>query len=84
MPELSQQKKELVKNFIAELTAVSPEKLDLEQRLVGSGALDSIKIAQVVIFISDEFSIDLLRSDLSPENFESLSRIFGLIESNLV
>ena len=45
-----------------------------------AGVLDSLAVLGVVGFIEPEFSVELSPSDLTDENFETLSAIARLVE----
>ena len=45
-----------------------------------AGVLDSLAVLGVVGFIEPEFSIELSPSDLTDENFESISSIARMVE----
>jgi len=48
--------------------------------LVQSGLIDSINIAQIVVFLEGNHSITLQDEDLVPETFETLNGLFSVIE----
>ena len=50
-----------------------------EKRLVSDGLLDSLDIMTVVTEICDTFDVDILPTDVVPENFESVEAMWALI-----
>lgn len=50
-----------------------------ETRLVSDGLLDSLDVMTIVTEICDEFDVDILPTDIVPENFESAQTIWELI-----
>ncbi len=50
-----------------------------EVRLVSDGLLDSLDVMTIVTEICDEFDVDILPTDIVPENFESAQTMWDLI-----
>lgn len=50
-----------------------------EERLVSHGLLDSLDVMTIVTEICDEFDVDILPTDIVPENFESAQTMWDLI-----
>lgn len=50
-----------------------------ETRLVSDGLLDSLDVMTIVTEICDAFDVDILPTDIVPENFESAQAIWELI-----
>jgi len=51
-----------------------------EQNLIGDGVLDSLDIMEIVSEISDGFNVTLSPADISPQNFNSASALWEMIE----
>ena len=51
-----------------------------EKKLVSGGLLDSLDVMTIVTEICDEFDVDILPTDIVPENFESAEAMWQLIE----
>jgi acyl carrier protein len=51
-----------------------------EEPLLESGIVDSLGILDLVAFIESEFKVRVDDDDLTPENFNSISRIVAFIE----
>jgi acyl carrier protein len=49
--------------------------------LLETGMLDSQGVLEVVGYIEEKFSLRIADEDLVPENFQSIDRIAGFIES---
>ena len=49
--------------------------------LVQSGLIDSIKMAQIVIFLEGDHSISFRDEHLVPETFETINALFSVIEN---
>jgi acyl carrier protein len=45
-----------------------------------TGVIDSTGVLELVTFVEDEFSIDVLDDDLRPENLDSIARLLSFIE----
>lgn len=50
-----------------------------EKKLVSGGLLDSLDVMTIVTEICDEFDVDILPTDIVPENFESAEAMWQLI-----
>jgi acyl carrier protein len=55
--------------------------LSNDDQLVDSGIIDSLGVMTVLSFLEENFSIKIPDSELTPENFASLSSITALVES---
>ena len=51
-----------------------------ETDLMELGILDSLAIAQLVMFLEDTFSLELDPDDIDPENFKSVDAMVALVE----
>ena len=50
-----------------------------EKKLVTDGLLDSLDVMTIVTELCDEFDVDILPTDIVPENFESAEAMWALI-----
>lgn len=65
--------------FVEELELVAPPQADDD--LIEAGLVDSVMVMDFVFFISDEIGVQLTAADLGRENFQTVSRIRGLIDT---
>lgn len=49
--------------------------------LIETGIIDSLGIMKLIIFLENNYSIHVKDDDLIPENFDSISSIYSLIEN---
>lgn len=72
-----------IKKFI--LTEIvkdsSCKDIDPYASLIENGIIDSLGIQKLIVFIEDNFSIDIADDDLIPDNFESLRAITVFLNS---
>jgi len=57
----------------------SPEDLDLDYPLLEREVVDSLGIFKIISFLETEYDIEIDDEELIPENFESISKIAGLV-----
>ncbi len=55
-----------------------------EDPLVASGVVDSLGIFEVIAFVEEQFSVDVLPEDVVIDNFETVHAIGSLVRSRLV
>ena len=72
-----------LKTFIQELLSDYGESPDLgdDDSLVTSGLLDSQAILRMVVFVEDEFGVDLGERGFDPNDFDSLTNLMRLVSS---
>ncbi len=80
MCSLSNEQKTFLRKFISSLIDDQSRQLNDSDSLVQSRLIDSINIAQIVIFLEENHSITLKDEDLVPETFETLNGLFSVIE----
>jgi acyl carrier protein len=51
--------------------------------LIESGIIDSMGVMTLLVFLEDEFSIQIPSEELMPENFSSISAITILVERQM-
>lgn len=54
--------------------------LDRDASLVQSGLVDSLGMEELILFLEDEFGIEIADEDLLPDNFDSVTAIVSLVE----
>lgn len=70
-----------MEELIALLHEIMPNvDFQTEQHLVTSGILDSLTTVTLVARLSEAYDIEITPLDLVPENFESASAIYALIQ----
>ena len=60
-----------------------PKNFDLNFQLMESGALDSIGVFNLIVFLEREFNIKIGLEDLSAEYFGTLARLANFVEHKL-
>ena len=71
--------RDFITHEILHETLASP--LGDDDQLVNSGIIDSLGVMTLLSFLEEQFSIKIPDSELTPENFASLSTITALVES---
>ncbi len=51
-----------------------------EEHLIDDGILDSLDIVSLITEINDNFDVVITAKDIVPENFNSLSALYALVE----
>lgn len=51
-----------------------------DDQLIESGIIDSLGVMTMLVFLEDEFSLQIPGEDLVPENFASINAIATLVE----
>lgn len=82
MSSLSNEQKTSVRKFILSLIDDQSRQLDDSDSLVQSRLIDSINIAEIVVFLEGTHCITLKDEDLVPENFETVNSLFSVIEKS--
>ncbi len=70
-----------LKTFLQELLADYGKETDFsdDDLLVTSGLLDSLAVLRMVVFLEEEFGIDLAERGFDQNDFDSLSNIMRLV-----
>lgn len=70
-----------LRDFVIEelLYAFDSPELGLDDELLGSGLLDSMASAQLMMHVESEFEIKLKPTDLTFENFNTLNALAQLV-----
>ena len=67
---------------LAELLYASDvSELSVDEELLGSGLLDSIGAAQLMVYIEEHYAIQFQPQDLTFDNFNSLAALATLVAS---
>ena len=69
-----------VRQFILQNFYVSdPAALDAENSLITEGIVDSTGLLEVIAFIENEFAIQVLDEETTPDNLETIGRITAFV-----
>jgi acyl carrier protein len=82
MSSISNEQKTSVRKFILSLIDDQSRQLDDSDSLVQSRLIDSINIAEIVVFLEGTHCITLKDEDLVPETFETVNSLFSVIEKS--
>lgn len=76
--------KETLRNFLQELLAEYGETADFsdDTSLVISGMLDSLAVLRIVVFLEQEFGLDLSERGFDQNDFDSVASIMRMIEGD--
>jgi len=74
--------KERIKKFILEELIYDKQLSDVEDTdsLLESGLIDSLNIAELIIYLEKKFLIQISDLDMIPENFENIEAITSFVE----
>ena len=76
--------KEQIRRFIVEHFPVARNRnLDDNDPLLANGILDSLGVANVIVYIEQEFKITVSDEDLLPENFETIKCLTHFIKKKM-
>jgi acyl carrier protein len=82
MSSLSNEQKTSVRKFILSLIDDQSRQLNDSDSLVQSRLIDSINIAEIVVFLEGNHCVTLKDEDLVPETFETVNSLFSVIEKS--
>jgi len=70
-----------LRDFVVEelLYASDVDELGVDDELLGSGLLDSMGAAQLMVYIEENFAIQFEPQDLTFDNFNSVSALAALV-----
>jgi acyl carrier protein len=73
----------VIERFVVDelLMGDSRMKIDHDQSLVNSGAIDSLAILRLIAFVEEKFGVQVEDEELIPENFETVNIIKDFVES---
>lgn len=74
--------KEKVSKFIKEL--VNEVNISNDENLFENGLLNSIHVLDLIAFIEDTFSIDLMEDDIDMNSFGSINNIVEMLDKKIV
>jgi len=70
--------KQVIRDFLVNLAQKNTPIGD-DDSLLATKLLDSLSIAELVVFLEDRFQISLDNDDLTPENLDSINAIVSLL-----
>ena len=73
--------KESIKNYILTELVTDGTQMSDTDPLIESGIIDSLGIMKLIGFLEDNLSVQIDDTELTPENFSTISTITTLVES---
>lgn len=76
---------EKIRKFLAENFLLSSNgfTLDDDASLLEAGVVDSTGVLELIMFIEEDFQIEVADEEIVPENFDSVNRIAAYTKSKL-
>lgn len=73
--------KSIIRNFIQEnfLIGRSKNQFDDDTSFLDTGIIDSTGMLELIAFLEEEFSIEILDEELVPENLDSVNRVVTFV-----
>ncbi|MGW2282884.1 acyl carrier protein [Streptomyces sp. NPDC001770] len=68
---------EALSAFLVERTGAEPE---VEQDLFATGAISSMFAMELVVFLEDEYDIEIVGAELSRDNFRSIRAMAAMVQ----
>ena len=65
------------------LMADARTNIDPDQSLISSGVLDSVALLRLILFLEEQFGINVGRDEVVPENFETINYMKAFIQKKL-
>ncbi len=77
--------KERIREFIVENCLFGDTSVDLtdDTALLDTGIIDSTGVIELVLFISENFGLEVPAEDMLPENFNSIARLHAYLEPRI-
>ena len=72
-----------LKEFIAGMSQADKEEIGEEVSLLSTGLVDSLGLVHLVAFVEEKYGIRVGPMDLTPENFDTVSRIAAYIRARI-
>lgn len=73
--------KEQIKRYIVETFLYGEGTIEDDQSLFDSGIIDSLGFIKLLAFIEETFQVDIDRSEVGMENFNTVNEILATIET---
>ena len=76
---------EIIKAYIIEqfLPGESPEALAPDTPLLSSGILDSVSVLKLVMYLKDEYKVEIAAHEVTHDHFETLADIVSLVQGKI-
>ena len=65
------------------LMADARTNIDPDQSLISSGVLDSVALLRLILFLEEQFGINVGRDEVVPDNFETINNMKAFIQRKL-
>ena len=65
--------------FLSLHYGIPRESMDTQASLTDQGVIDSLGFVEIVLFLEKEFSIAVAPSQITPDNFDSVTRIVDFV-----
>lgn len=75
--------RETLRRFIAEELVSDETPLGLDDSLLADGMVDSLGAVRLVAFVEERFGFQIPPEDLVMENFATVNRLAGYLESRI-
>ncbi|NLF65009.1 MAG: acyl carrier protein [Chloroflexi bacterium] len=77
--------KALIRRFIADNLMYSSNGLQLDDdaSFLEEGVIDSLGVMELVVFVEDQFGVQVADEEVTPEYFDSVNRLACYVESKL-
>lgn len=71
----------LERHIVDEILMGKRASVGIDDSLIGSGILDSVRLLQLIAFVEKQFGIQIDDAEMNADNFRSIARIKTLIEA---
>ena len=69
----------IIRDYLLKSFLLDEKDLSMDMSLIDSGIIDSTGIMEIVAFMEDTFGIEVDDRDLTPANFDSVSRLASYV-----
>ncbi len=73
--------KEVKKYIVSRFMQGDENRLHDDESLFETGVIDSLGVLKLVSFLEERFGVQIQDEELIPENFETVNKIIGFMES---
>lgn len=77
--------KEKIRNYITDnlIFAQDDSAIEDDVSLLEAGIMDSVAVMELVLFVEEEFQLEIDDNEIIPENFDSISNLSNFIHAKL-